>query len=274
MTRGHLGWLAVWALSVWASHARAQEGPLERAEQAYQEIDFERVRELAVEALRTGTLRPEQLVRTYELLGVSNSALGDAEAARDFFVRMLWLDPDRQLDDSVSPRMREPYLEARGVRTARPGSMSIEAGIDRSAGTVHVELRDPSSLARRVRVAARLEGATEYTTAEYAAASALDAPLAGAANADRIEYYVEVLDMHGNTLLGQGSPFSPRVVGRTGAPQGGGEDGGGGGVTFFEEPLFWIIVGAVVLVGAGITVGVVLDSRSRIGVQTGVNFGF
>lgn len=258
-----------------ASPAAAQDDPLEAAETAYQEIDFEGVREHAIRALRAGGLGPEQLARTYELLGVSNSALGDVDAARDYFVRMLWLDPDAQLDESVSPRMREPYLEARGIRMARPGTLEIETGIDRGSSAVHVTLRDPSDMSRRVRVAARIEGGTDYTTQEYEASTELAAPLEGAATADRIEYYVQVLDMHGNVVLAEGGPFAPRVVGRApGAVAGEGEVAAGGGPTVFEEPVFWIVVGAVLVVAGAVTVGVVVDQRSRIGVQSGVSFGF
>ncbi len=266
------------ALAAWAAlagPARAQE-PLTRAEDAYQAVDFEATRDAALEALRSGQLDPAQLTRTYELLGVSSAALGELDAARDYFLRLLWLDPSAQLDDSVSPRMREPYLEARGARTARSGSLSVEAGIDRATSRVHVTLRDPSAMARRVRVAARLEGGTDYTVQEYEARAELAAPLSGADTADRIEYYVEVLDLHGNVLLAQGGPFAPRVVGRepTSASSGSSEGGDGGG-SIVEDPLFWVVlIGAAALVGGGVGLGVGLDQQSRISVQSEVAFGF
>ena len=130
-----------------------------------------------------------------------------------------------------------------------------------------MELRDPTDMARRIRIAARLEGEAQFATAEYEAAATIAAPVTGAADADRVEYYVEVDDIHGNTLLAEGSAFDPRVVGRL--DTGGG--GGGGGTPFYEEPVLWIIVGAAVVVGAAIAIGVVVDARSRIGVQTGVS---
>ncbi|MCZ7684250.1 MAG: hypothetical protein M5U28_37930 [Sandaracinaceae bacterium] len=40
-----------------------------------------------------------------------------------------------------------------------------------------------------------------------------------------------------------------------------------------EEPVFWVIVGAVVAVAAGITIGVVADQRSHIGAQTSITIG-
>src|SRR5690606_17365149 len=101
--------------------------------------------------------------------------------------------------------------------------------------------------------------------------------------ADRIEYWVELIDPYGNQLASMGSEFEPRTVGRVavvGAPPAGGPatggttaptDGGGGSV--IEDPLFWIIAGgAVVVVGAVVT-GVLVDEASRVPVQTGVSFG-
>lgn len=274
--------VAAFAAMLASGVAHAQDaGALERAENAYQEIDFEGVRTHAIEALRNGGLEPAQLARVYELLGVASSALGDADGARDYFVRMLWLDPDAQLDESVSPRMREPYLEARGIRMARPGTLEVETGIDRGSSQVHVTLRDPSDMGRRVRVAARIEGDTEYTTHEYEAQTELAANLDGADTADRIEYFVQVLDRHGNVILAEGGPFAPRVVGRqpgAAASEESGGGGGGGGASITDDPAFWPIVlgivGGLVLVGGGIAIGVVVDQRSRIGVQSSVAFGF
>lgn len=256
---------------VCAAPAMAQGDPLAAAEAAYLEVDFEGTRDNALLALRAGGQTPEQVVRIYQLLGISSSALGDEDAARDYFVRMLGIDPDASLDESVPPRLRNPYLEARGVWAARQGRLEITAGLDRGTSSVRVELTDPTDMARRVRVSTRLEGAAQYTTQEYAAAAVLGAQLEGAADADRVEYYVDVLDMHGNVILASGSAFQPRVVGR--APAGATGGGGGGGTTFVEEPVFWIVVGAVLAVAAGVTIGVVVDQRSRIGFQSGVTIG-
>lgn len=256
-----------------AAPAMAQRDPLAAAEAAYLEVDFEGTRNNALLALRAGGKTPEQVVRIYQLLGISSSALGDEDAARDYFVRMLGIDRDAALDESVPPRLRNPYLEARGVWAARQGRLEITAGLDRATSSVRIELTDPTDMARRVRVSTRLEGDAQYTTQEYAAAAVLGARMEGAAEADRVEYYVDVLDMHGNVILASGTPFSPRVVGRAPAGSTGGGGGGGGGGSFVEEPVLWIVVGAVLAVAAAVTIGVVVDQRSRIGFQSGVTIG-
>lgn len=249
--------------------ALAQD-PLARAEAAYQEVDFESTYGQALAALRAGGQRPEQLVRIYTLLGISCSALGREDEARDFFVRLLGLDRDAELDASVPPRLRDPYLEARGVWAARQGTLGVAAGLDRARSTLRIEVADPTTMARRVMVYARLEGEAQFVAQEAEARAVVEVPIAGAASADRVEYYVEVLDEHRNFLIAEGSAFEPRVVGRERAL---GVAPGAAGASIFEEPVLWIIVGAVAAVAAAVTIGVVVDQRSRIGAQTSITIG-
>lgn len=264
-------WVVCALLSTAPSVALAQSNEaLERAEAAYLEVDFEGTYAHAIAALRAGGSSPEQLVRIYQLLGTACSALGREDEARDFFVRMLGLDRDAELDASVPPRLRDPFLEARGVWAARQGALSIQAGLDRARSSLHVELDDPTDMARRVIVHARLEGEAQYVAQDAEARAVIDIPVAGAASADRVEYYVEVLDEHGNFLLTDGSAFQPRVVGRQ--PVAGGVAPAAGG-SILEEPWLWIVVGAVAAVAAAVTIGVAVDARSRIGAQTSITIG-
>ncbi|MCZ7684251.1 MAG: hypothetical protein M5U28_37935 [Sandaracinaceae bacterium] len=115
-----------------ASPALAQDDALARAEAAYLEVDFDATHQHALAALRAGGNTPEQLVRVYQLLGIAASALGREDEARDHFVRMLGLDRDAELDASVPPRLRDPFLEARGVWAARTGRLGIQVGLDRA----------------------------------------------------------------------------------------------------------------------------------------------
>lgn len=256
--------------------------PLQAAEQAYVDVDFESTLEHASSALQAGGHGPDRLARIYQLLGVSAAALGDPDGARDFFERMLAIDPDATLDDTVPPRLRAPFLEARGVVSARTDELGAQVGIDRAQSAVRVELTDPFGMARTVRVHARLEGGAEYTSAEGESAGEVLMPLPGADTADRVEYWVEVLDPYNNQLAILGSEFEPRTVGRIATGGGGGGAGAGpgaggtdagGGTSIVEEPAFWIIAVGVVLVAGAVTTGVLVDQASHVPVQTGVSFG-
>lgn len=275
MTRVAL--IAAASILLFASTACAQGGPdlLASAEAAYSEVDFERARAAASEAISTGGLSPTELVRAYQLVGVSASALGDASAAREAFVQMVSIDPDAHLDDTVPPRLRAPFLEARGQVSGRSGRLSAEVQLARAYGALRIALTDPFDLVVTVRLHARVEGQVEFTTSEHDPEPEIMARESGASSADRMEYWLEALDAHGNQVLLVGTEYEPRVVGRIAAVAAGEGttpvDSGGPGI--LGEPVFWIIVGAVVAVGAGIGIGFAIDSQSHVGLQTGVSFG-
>lgn len=278
-----IGLLAASAV-VFTSSAEAQRrrqatppDPLSAAEQAYAEIDFERTLQHASDALEQGMHAPERLVRIYMLLGVSAAALGDSDRARDFFQRMLAIDADAELDDTVPPRLRAPYLEARGIVSARQERLEVQVGLARSQASVRVALTDPFQMARTVRVHARIEGAVEFTSVESEAMAEVLAPLAGADSADRVEYWVEVLDPYENQLMLLGSEFEPRTVGRIASVGGGGSEPvlpRPREPSIAEEPLFWVaLLGGAAVIGAAIGIGVGLDSASRVPLRTGISFG-
>jgi hypothetical protein len=269
---------------VLASRASAQSGPelLQAADEAYSDVELESARANASQAIQVGGLSPTELVHAYQLVGVSASALGDTTAAREAFVMMVSIDPDVRLDDTVPPRLRAPFLEARGQVSAH-SRMSAEVTLARAYGALRIALTDPLELVNTVRVHTRVEGQVEFATAEYDPDDEIMARAAGASSADRMEYWLECLDAHGNQLLLVGTEYEPHVVGRIatatdstpgGGGDGGGGGGGGGGAGIFGEPVFWIIVGGVVLVGAGIGVGFAVDQQSHVGLATGVRFGF
>ena len=275
MSRVALATILLVAACALAPPAAAQ-GPLADAEEAYLEVDFDRTLAEAQRAINSGELSPTELARGYELLGVSASALGDAETARDCFLRMLSIDEERELDDTVPPRLRAPFMEARGALTARPDRLHVEVVLARAYSALRVMLTDPFEMIQSVRVHVRVEGDTEWATLEEDYEPEIMASFARAASADRLEYWVEVLDPPGNRIAVLGSEYEPLVVGRP-APtpavgEGGGGGGGGGGTNIAEEPAFWIVLGAVVLVGAGIGIGVGVDQASHVNLVTQVSF--
>ena len=254
----------------------AQDGPeaLASAERAYSDVDFEGVRNAATQAIDLGGLSPTELVRAYQLVGVSCSALGDPAAARDAFVQMVSIDPDARLDDTVPPRLRAPFLEARGQVSGRTGRLSAEVQLARAYGALRIALTDPFQLVVTVRIHARAEGQLEFTTTEFDPEPEIMARHSSASSADRMEYWLEALDARGNQVLLLGSEFEPRVIGRIAAPvEGPVGAAGGGGPGVFGEPVFWIIVGVVAAVGVGIGIGFAVDSQSHVGLQTQVSFG-
>lgn len=54
----------------------------------------------------------EERIEAHRLLGFAHTALGDDDAAREWFVRLLVLDPDHALPEDMSPRFREVFARA------------------------------------------------------------------------------------------------------------------------------------------------------------------
>ncbi len=268
-----VAFLFIAALALVAARAEAQT-PLQQAEAAYVDVDFETTLSASQSAIDSGELSPGELARAYELLGVSAAALGDAEAAREVFLRMLSIEPDRRLDDTVPPRFRAPYMEASGIVSARPDRMGAEVTLARANGALRVVLVDPYEMVEGIRLHMRAEGTLEYETFEAPYGAEILVPFGGAAGSAPVEYWLELIDPRGNQLVVQGSEFSPNVLGARAATGGG---GGGGepvpaGPSIFEEPVFWIIVGSVIAVGAGVGIGVGVDQASRANLQTVITF--
>jgi hypothetical protein len=251
-----------------AAQTRRSGDPLERVEAAYADVDFEATLGAAQSAIDSGALEPGQLARAYELLGVAAVALGDAGAARDCFERMLVIDPSRELDDTVPPRLRAPFLEARG--RVREGALTAEVSLVRTPAALRIALADGYELVQGVRLHMRAAGTEDYEDYEADYAEELLAPFAAAAEG-QVEYWLEVLDPRGNRLLVVGSAFSPNVLGEAprtvvaAAPTPAGR-------SIAEEPVFWIIVGAVAVVGAGVGIGIGAAESQRVQLQTTFTF--
>jgi hypothetical protein len=113
--------------------ARAQEHPMvQRAQQAYEALDFAGAITNAQRALQQRLTREDRII-AYELLGYSYGALDSTRQAVDAFRELIFLDPDREPDvDRVSPRITSLYASALGqvlvVRGVGIDSVSFIAG--------------------------------------------------------------------------------------------------------------------------------------------------
>lgn len=252
-----------------SAQPRRAASPLSQAEAAYADVDFETTLSAAQSAIDSGELDPDQLARAYELLGVAAVALGDATVAREIFERMLTLDPDRELDDTVPPRLRQPFLEARG--RVREGALSAEVTLVRTPGALRIALTDALEMVQGVRLHMRSGGTAEYETFEHDFAEEVLAPNA-AAESGVVEYWLEVLDPRGNRIIVLGSEHAPLSLGAAETVVEGPVAPPPAGPSIVEEPVFWIILGSVVLVGAGVGIGVGIVESNRVELQTTITF--
>lgn len=261
------------AASLGAAPVAAQDDPLPAAEQAYLEVDFERTYELARRALEDGGQPLARLTRIYQLMGIAAAAQGLEEESRDAYIRMLALDPQAEVDRNLSPRLRSPFMEARGFWTSRSERLGAEARVVRSRALVRVRLVDPLEMASAVVVYAR--GAHgDYREHRSEAGPSTVVELDELLEADAVvEYYVQVLDAHGNRLIEIGDEFEPEVSGEAAERPTEGplepDDGDGGGGAL-RSPWFWIVAVAV-LAGAGVG-GYFLLRDDAVSLEPGLTF--
>ncbi len=192
--------------------ALAQSHALAEAERAYQSVDFPAAHALAKKALEAGGADREQTARLYVLLGTSAAAQGDTEEAKADFVVALAVKPSLKLDKGLSPKVRDPYLEAQGYWAASSERLTLSAKPGRDGEHLVVQLSDPAALVSKIELRIAAAGAAPRPSFELAAAPAtrfaLPAPLRGRS----YEYTLRALDRFGNALAERGSEADPEFV--------------------------------------------------------------
>lgn len=183
---------------------------LARAEAAYRAVDFEAQRREASLALTAGGASSAELVQIYRLLGIAHAALGDADAARGAFLRLLALDPEIELERLLSPRLRAPYMEARGYWDLESVRFGADVRPMEGGTAAEVQLRDPLRMVSRLRVLAL--GPPEHVLSELAPSERLTVRLEVGALPSGAERRLALLDAHGNTLLLRRLPEPPRTT--------------------------------------------------------------
>jgi len=201
--------LALAATSL-APAARAQTASgLVEVEAAYAEVDFERTRSLAREVLARGSSDPAETLSLYTLLGMSAAALGEDDEARSAFRVAIALDPAGRIDKNLSPKIRGPYLEARGALGTQGELKPLSGRLRRDGKLVRFEIDDPGSVARKLEFGFRNAAGTFQT---------LELPLErqgivpGNPGRGELEYALTLRDQFGNVLFRRGSEASPETL--------------------------------------------------------------
>lgn len=200
MTRAGLAMLLFVALGA----APAAANPLlDQAQRAIDDIDPQAARDLTRRAIESGKLDAGELRRAHRLAGESAAAVGDAKAARDHFLRWLLLDPTASLPAGVSPKLAQPFADAR-AEAERAGRFSVDIGIARGDGRIDVtlEANDPLEMIAGMRL--RIGDASEVSV------TGLTATLP-AADAGAVAVNVVVTDARGNELARRSAAGSARV---------------------------------------------------------------
>jgi hypothetical protein len=213
MSRPLLGLLSA-LIVIWAAPAFAQNrSATAAAERAYQDVDFPNTQRLAQHALEAGGATRQETARLYVLLGISAAALGNAEEAKQRFVAALAIDPNLKLEKNLSPKIRDPYLEAQGFWSASSQRLLLDARPAGDEDHLIIRLTDPAALVARIELrAGRVGDDLPRTPTVLERAPISRFPLPELIRRGDYEYAVRALDGSGNVLAEYGTDSDPMIV--------------------------------------------------------------
>jgi hypothetical protein len=284
--------LALLAGAAGAAEPRTAQQELDLAEQAYANLQVEEAGKSALRVTKMRGLTHDQLVRAYKVLARSMAVLDKPNLSREAYQFLLTYDPTFEEDTNQSPKLRDPFLEARG--NARAAGV---AGIDLTAqpragapGTLRVSTHDPSHIVKRVATGWRWPPSGDYQTKNVAVADDVIVDVAAPpANAARLEFYAQAFDERDDVVFEAGNPDAPKTLMLDVMPlpqlpvlpgpetkpieREQPQPTAGGGGSIFRSPIFWTAVGVVVVGGAVATYFIVKGGSGSSTLGSGVACG-
>lgn len=228
---------------------------LQLAEEAYAQVDFELTLRHTGRALEEGNYDREQLARIYELRAMCAAAIDQFEVAHSSYMRMLALDPEAEVSETVAPDIRAVFLEAVGSWVSRGGNLSAEVTLVRNRGDLRVNVSDPLTMGNTIVLMFRIAGDADFTEVREPSAERVYFNVLGSEETDYVEVILRVIDEHDNSIIELGDEEEPLRVGERPAvlPSGLNQQSGPAQV---ERPLtrrawFWVVIGTTVLAVAG-----------------------
>jgi len=176
------------------------------AQKAYADVDYEGTRRLAKAALERGGNDRATTGQLYLLWAMAAAALDQNDEARNAFSSAIAVNPELKLDRSVSPKIRAPYVEARGTMTSADGQAPLEVKLQQRRQALDVELRDTLKLAASVEISLRARDGAPYTRRKLAAAPSRRVALP---EGSELQVFALVLDRYGNVIAQVGSADDP-----------------------------------------------------------------
>lgn len=195
-----------------ASPSSTAADALREAESALQSVDYAAVYAQARRGLEIGRATVQETARLNVLVGLSAALLGHSEEARVHFITALAIQPSLRLERELSPKMREPYLEALGYWGAQPTRLALKVKVDEQSDVLSFHLDDPAQLSRHLTCFVRVGASGVFAARRLDARSRGRFELPKAAKSQGYSYYLELTDEHGNRLLEQGSDDDPLRV--------------------------------------------------------------
>lgn len=183
-------------------------------QKAYADVDYEGTRRLAKAALERGGNDRTATAELYLLWGTAAAALDQADEARTAFIYVLALNPDAKLERSLSPKIRAPYLEARGSMSLMDGKPALNLALQRRNQELEVVLTDASHIVARIELATRARQDEPFAHRHLQATARQRVPTPSAAELD---FFLQALDRYGNVLFELGNQDEPERLALVGS---------------------------------------------------------
>lgn len=203
------------------AHAQQPAG-LSEVQKAYAAVDYQKTQSLAEAAIRHGGNDRASSAELYRLWATACAALDQPDDARKAFAYALAANPELKLDRSLSPKIRAPYLEARGAMPTGDGT-PLDLSLRLGKQALELSLHDALEVAAGVVVSMRAVGTVSFSRRRFDAAPtrSISVPLGS-----DLEVSARVVDTYDNVLFELGSEEQPQRLmnvsgSRPGAPSSG-----------------------------------------------------
>ncbi len=188
--------------------AAQSDSRLADARQAYAAVGYEGTRAHARAAIERGGNHQASTGAPYFLWALAAAALDRADEARSAFNYALAVNPQLKVDRSLSPKIRAPYLEARGALTRADGKPPLEVTARRRGRRLGLSVVDTLGLVETVALATRAQHAGAFSRQRFAPSPTRSVEV----SAERLEFFALLLDRHGNSLRELGNEGSPEAL--------------------------------------------------------------
>jgi hypothetical protein len=185
--------------------AQAVSG-LGEVERAYADVDYEKTRTLAMDAIERGGNDRASTSQLYLLWATAAAALDRADEARTAFSYALAANPELKLDRNLSPKIRGPYLEARGALAGADGRPPLEVTLRRRRAELELGLRDSLKVAASLVLSTRVGENGDFVRRRFDASPVRRVPVPADAE---LHLAVRVVDRHDNALFELGTEEDP-----------------------------------------------------------------
>ncbi|MBX7117064.1 MAG: hypothetical protein K1X64_22285 [Myxococcaceae bacterium] len=204
--------LWVWVAAATAEAAETEAPAVSEARSLMAAVKYKEAAKVLALALAKGETDAETTQRLFELSGIVAGTLNRPEQARDFFLRLLSVNPEARLTKRYPPRVMTPFFEAKASAEKNLGlGFNVMPARVKEGRVTHlmVELqRDPLAMARTVRLYWR-DGADEWQGLERPASLGV---LAFEVSGTEVQWHAVLVGENGVALVTLASRDMPLIA--------------------------------------------------------------